>query len=231
MKLTREELDELPSKTKKHPHVVDLYLENEFLDAYAMHTDLRVETDGYKAAVGAVDDWERHGNLQFEYLKSRGLKPHHRLLEIGCGTGRLARKVVPYLNPGCYTGVDISAGAISAARMLSQSEGWDVKFPRWVCSSEWAYSRADFVWSFSVFIHLPADIMREVMRNVARQMSHTSVFLFAFVPEKIDRRTGLKQFRHTLDTYRDACARAGLTFEECDDWTAEQHMAVARIAP
>jgi SAM-dependent methyltransferase len=231
MKITRKELDALPPKTKKHPHVMAMYLEHDYLDAYAMHTDDRVKTDGYKAAVGSADDWERHGDLQLNYLLSRGLQPSHRLLEIGCGTGRLARKVVPYLNYGCYTGVDISVGAINAARALARQEGWESKAPRWVCGNDSPLAHADFVWAFSVFIHLPADIMRDVMRMVAYQMSCTSVFYFAFVPERVEQRTGLKQFRHTLDTYRDACERAGLSFEECDDWTGEQHIAIARRVP
>lgn len=230
MKLTRAELDAMPAKTKKHPEIIDLYLTHNFIDAYAMHTDWRVERDGYKAAVGSADDWERHGTLQFEFLKQQGVSPYHRVLEIGCGTGRLARKLVPYLHPGRYTGVDISAGAIDAAQALADSEGWSKNRPWWVCGTDWPLSQADFIWCFSVFIHLPVTTMAQTMMMAAHRMTESSRFFFSFVPEKKQQRTGLKQFRHTIETYQEASAYAGLTFEECKQWKGEQHMAVARLA-
>jgi SAM-dependent methyltransferase len=46
-----------------------------------------------------------------------GLLPHHRILEPGCGCGRNARWVVPYLDPekGCFYGFDILEKAVAYA--------------------------------------------------------------------------------------------------------------------
>lgn len=227
MKLSPEELHAMPAKTKKNPEVVQLYLENEFLTAYSKHTDMRVQCDGYRSAVGAAHDWERHGLLQFDFLKQQGLKPAHRLLEIGCGTGRLARKVVPYLDWGNYVGVDISRGALVAAREVARVEGWAEQCPQFLDDTHSVHAAHDYVWAFSVFIHLPAQTMTDVMREARRLMAPGGCFLFSYVPERADSRTGLKQFRHTLRTYTDAAHAAGLTFERVLAWRGEQSIAVA----
>src|SRR5919108_2955123 len=103
MKLTNAELARLVDKSSRDPDVVRLYEEHDFLDAYALHTDQRVANDPH-AAIGGL--WEEYGELCRDYLIAQGLLPEHRLLDFGCGTGRLARKVVPYLEPGRYFGVD-----------------------------------------------------------------------------------------------------------------------------
>src|SRR5262245_26256385 len=45
-------------------------------------------------------------------LVSRGLRPEHRVLDIGSGIGNLALGLVDYLRGG-YDGIEIHAGAVS----------------------------------------------------------------------------------------------------------------------
>src|SRR5262245_51373922 len=53
------------------------------------------------------------GELQRSLLVHCGLTPNTRLLEIGCGVGRLAFELAPILTPhGSYAGFDISPEAI-----------------------------------------------------------------------------------------------------------------------
>lgn len=243
MRLSDDELAAMPAKTKKDPVTVALYQEHDFLDAYALHTARRIETTGYQAAVGAGENWEAHGRLQRDFLVSQGLKPHHRLLDIGCGTGRLARQVVPYLEREGYYGVDIAEAAIIAAGELAISEGWGEGRPTfWIgqIPDSPPAPKFDYLWSFSVFIHLPQDIMESVMRRAAAVMHSGSRFLWAYVPEDRAWRSGVKQFRHTLADYRQAAAQAGLTFDDVPNWieragyepsrwTGGQRVAVSRL--
>lgn len=223
MKLTDAELRAMPPKAVRFADEVALYREHDFLTAYGMHTDKRIRETGPKAAIGGGDNWNEHGRLQFDFLRRRGLTPDHRLLEIGCGTGRLARHVVPFLDPGHYVGVDISADAIREATVLSGIEGWGVRYPEFLHLS-WPRAKFDYLWAFSVFIHLPpAEIVR-AMRAAAACMHPSSSFYWSFVPEAVDARTGLKQFRATLKTYQRCAADAGLTFDEVPNWvTAAGH--------
>jgi cyclopropane fatty-acyl-phospholipid synthase-like methyltransferase len=238
LRLTDKELAEMPAKSTRDAEVTALYQAHDFIDAYAMHTARRIETTGYQAAIGGGDNWDEHGALQRDFLISQ----EHRLLDIGCGTGRLARKVVPYLGTGNYRGVDIAESAVAAAVEVSRTEGWVDRFPTWVIGDITPSSVPfDFLWSFSVFIHLPQSIMESVMSRAAAVMHPGSRFYWAYVPEPKAYRSGMKQFRHTLADYQKAAKQAGLTFDDVPNWiqaagyeparwTGNQRVALSRLA-
>jgi SAM-dependent methyltransferase len=52
------------------------------------------------------------GRLQMRLLKYCGLEPSSRIMEIGCGIGRLVYDLAPYLDTGAYAGFDIAPDAI-----------------------------------------------------------------------------------------------------------------------
>src|SRR5688572_17491348 len=84
VKLTDQDLAAMPERGRaEDKEVLRLYRENDFLTAYALHTDRRIQLTGYQAAIGGGDSWELHGNLQRDYLISQGMRPGHSLLEIG----------------------------------------------------------------------------------------------------------------------------------------------------
>ena len=121
--VTPDEAAAFPSRHKSTPAAQALYQEYDYLTAYSMHTDLRVQENGPAAAVGG--DWEAGGQRQLAFLKARGLTPQTRVLDFGCGTGRLARVLVPYLAPQHYTGIDLSMHALVALQQLAWQEGWE----------------------------------------------------------------------------------------------------------
>ena len=59
---------------------------------------------GAARAVGNSDrrHWRESGARQFDYLRKHGLRPGHRLLEIGCGNLRAGWRFIDYLEPGGY---------------------------------------------------------------------------------------------------------------------------------
>ncbi len=58
------------------------------------------------------------GDEYTHYLRQFcGLRPHHRILDIGCGTGRMAVPLSRYLRSGSYIGIDTQRWAIWFSRM------------------------------------------------------------------------------------------------------------------
>jgi SAM-dependent methyltransferase len=94
--LTEEVLSGFNDKASREDRFLRLYRENEYLTAYARHTDIRVADDPIWA-IGRGDEWESHGLEQLSFLIDNGMRPKSRVLDLGCGVGRAARKIVPYL--------------------------------------------------------------------------------------------------------------------------------------
>lgn len=60
----------------------------------------------YRAFVGPPEGYDTMAALQFNLLTTLGLREHHRLLDIGCGSLRGGRLFIPYLLPGGYCGLE-----------------------------------------------------------------------------------------------------------------------------
>ena len=87
-----------------------------------MHTDLRVQEDGPERRLVGIG---RPGGSANGLFAGHGVTPQTRVLDFGCGTGRLARVLVPYLAPQHYTGIDLSMHALVALQQLAWQEGWE----------------------------------------------------------------------------------------------------------
>lgn len=60
----------------------------------------------YRAHVGDPSEFDRRGAVQFCVMTMMGLREHHYLLDIGCGSLRGGRLFIPYLLRGHYFGVE-----------------------------------------------------------------------------------------------------------------------------
>jgi ABC-type polysaccharide/polyol phosphate transport system ATPase subunit/SAM-dependent methyltransferase len=74
----------------------------------------------HRIAVGG--SWDTTGALQLDFLRSQGLRPEHYLLDVGCGSLRAGVRLIPYLEPGHYLGLDSSQELIKA--------GLEIELPR-----------------------------------------------------------------------------------------------------
>ena len=196
-----------------------LFKENEYLEAYSQYTDLRVEADP-KSAVGGM--WEEIGKLQFEFLINKNLQPHHKMLDLGCGTLRGGRHFIAYLHTGNYYGLDISPKAIEFAKQLVREEGLSEKSPHLFVSEnkdlkfrEFSGEKFDYILAQSVFTHLGAEHIKECFENVGYIMHKSSVFYFTYNRGEESMRTGLRNFRYTFSYFESLSEQYGFQLQDC----------------
>ena len=60
----------------------------------------------YRAFVGPEKFYYQHGQARFKSLLDNGLCESSFLLDIGCGSLRVGRLLIPFLLPGRYYGVE-----------------------------------------------------------------------------------------------------------------------------
>jgi len=85
-------------------------MENTYMD---MELTQKLVAEGqHRGFIGGM--WDEIGKLQFEYLKSKGLKPSQRLLDVGCGSMRGGVHFVSYLDAQHYYGFDLNSALIEA---------------------------------------------------------------------------------------------------------------------
>src|SRR6185436_8715576 len=68
-------------------------------------------------------EFEAIGILERELLIQCGLKPDGYLIDVGCGSGRLAKPLAEYLS-GMYLGIDVVPDMLDYARTLAGREDW-----------------------------------------------------------------------------------------------------------
>lgn len=116
--------------------------------------------------------WDETGNIQMALLRQAGLQPHHRLLDIGCGSLRLGCKAVPWLNPGNYWGTDLSADLMQRGYDLELADKDRLPISQLVQDGDFSFpaipDSIDFANAFGVFTHLPSAVLGSALTNVRR---------------------------------------------------------------
>ena len=153
-----------------------------------------------------------------EKLTTAGLRPHHRLLDYGCGVMRTGLAAIPYLDAGKYTGVDISGVRLKKGRALLAESGIEASsyeaFPVTDCTlRELDGYQFDYVWAQSVLTHMPASEIDVMLRSMQPMLAPGGQFLFTFSTDKAYKRRHVKDFWYPEDYMAELCRAAGYVYE------------------
>jgi ubiquinone/menaquinone biosynthesis C-methylase UbiE len=130
-------------------------------------------------------DYVAVGEEFFHYfVELCGLKPHDRVLDVGSGTGRMARPLTRYLHGGSYDGIDIVAPSVRwcqrtytprypnfhfhFADLYNKAYNANGKYQAAEYRFPFAASSFDFVFLTSVFTHMLPQDMEHYLAEVAR---------------------------------------------------------------
>ena len=147
--------------------------------------------------VGSGDYTEIGNEFKNYFIELGGLKPHHRVLDVGCGVGRMAMPLTDYLTrQGGYWGFDIVKKGILwcqneiASRFnhfhFEHVDIYNKYYNRHgtVLASQFVfpYEAAffDFVFLTSVFTHMLPDELENYVKEIARVLKPGGKVLITF---------------------------------------------------
>ncbi|MGC9380714.1 class I SAM-dependent methyltransferase [Streptomyces sp. MH13] len=188
-----------------------------------MRSDTRRDPD---AAVGSRsrERWLALGQMQFDYLLRHGLRPDHRMLEIGCGNLRAGWLFIEYLDAGHYYGVDISPDILVSAQDTLQAQGLQDRLPaltpvRDLTLGFLPEGRFDVVHAHSVFSHSPLPVIEECFAHIGRVLAPGGWFDFTFDRTEGEEHHVLREdFYYRTETLIALAAEHGLAARFMEDW-------------
>lgn len=192
----------------------------------------------HKEAVGGL--WEEIGRLQFDFLVRHGLRPHHYLLDVGCGSLRGGIHFVSYLEPGHYFGIDKNKALLQAGKHELKTHRLSSKSPTLVEMEDFDFRSLDRTFDFalaqSVFTHLPLNSIIRCLVSIEKVLAQEGRFFatfsenpegkFRLEPLQAPRSDGpaivtfldKDPYHYDLGTFQWICARTQLRVEYIGDW-------------
>ena len=146
--------------------------------------DALVNEGKHRPAVGGL--WNEIGLLQFDILKSAGLLPGHAILDVGCGSLRVGRLLVEYLDSGNYFGTDLNRTLFEAGYRMELDDDLRTKLPSHHLVEHDVTEPApfeqmfDYVMAFSLFTHLPAAATAQALKELRLVMTSNAHLIASF---------------------------------------------------
>ena len=128
-------------------------------------------------AVGG--NFNAYGILELEVLKFFGLRHDFYVIDVGCGSGRLARPLSGYLS-GQYLGTDVVEDLVTHARAIVRRADWRFEVVDGLAIPE-RDAVADFVCFFSVFTHLLHEQSYVYLREAKRVLKPGGKIVFSYL--------------------------------------------------
>jgi hypothetical protein len=188
--------------------------------------DRGIAERGHRNYVGGR--WDEIGQLQFDFLVSKGLTPDSYLLDIACGSLRLGVKAIPYLAAFHYLGIEKESGLVRVG--LDEELNAQVreeKDPQFVISDSFEFDKfgqkADFAIAQSLFTHLPAPLVDLCFERLLPWLGANGVFYATFHETQREIRNPRKPHAHGYFAYTETQMlgfgeRSGFTSNYIGDW-------------
>jgi len=180
-------------------------------DALVPPAHLRV----YYYRIWSPKAFTRAGEVAKTELTIRGLRPEHRVLDIGSGIGNLAISLVGYLHGG-YDGVEIHPEAVAWCQRAITPRHPSFRFHRADVASHAYNPRGrvlasayrfpfpdqsfDFIFLASVFTHMLPDGVEHYLHEISRLLVPDGVCVASYFLLNDETRTGVDQ-GHSFMTF------------------------------
>lgn len=153
-------------------------------DPYGL--DLKPGDDHHRAYVGPPEDYDIIAGLSFGVLFATGMRETHRVLDVGCGSLRVGRLLIPYLRPDHYRGIEPNRHLVEQGVRLEV--GGDVvklKRPRFSDVSDFSTAAFDMMFdrvlAQSIFSHTYDDLALQALRSIQRALAPEGLLVATYV--------------------------------------------------
>lgn len=147
----------------------------------------------YRAFVGPAKDYDLLGGLQLALLFVLGLREHHTLCDVGCGSLRAGRMLLSYLDPGGYHGLEPEAWTVKEA--IGEELGQDFvdrRRPNFRFAADYGVSHFgtefDFVLAQSILSHTYVDDAATLFAEIGSALAPDGVLVATYYPVRPDSR-------------------------------------------
>jgi SAM-dependent methyltransferase len=130
-------------------------------------------------ALAVGGEFEATGVLERQLLIQHGLLPDHYVVDVGCGSGRLAKALAGY-SRGRYLGLDVVPALVDYARQITARPDWRFEIVEGFHIPE-TDAQADVVCFFSVFTHLLHEHSYVYLREAVRVLRPGGKVVLSFL--------------------------------------------------
>lgn len=149
----------------------------DYTSLYRMLSEQFGTEEAVKKGVGG--EFEAFGKIELALLVHLGLMPHHYLIDVGCGSGRLSSQLAGYLQ-GRYLGTDVVRPFLEHARAVTPRSDWRFELVDELVIPEEA-AQADLVCFFSVMTHLLHEQSFVYLQEACRVLKSGGRIVFSFL--------------------------------------------------
>ena len=187
--------------------------------------ELPIGSEHYRAYVGPPEKYDLISANQFVLLVQLGLREHHKLLDIGCGSLRGGRLFIPYLLPKNYYGTEPNQWLIDQGIKANLGQSIiDIKKPHFSNNSEFLLDEFnttfDYILAQSIFSHASQNQIRKCLMMANKVMDEKSIFVATFVMSDknsdADSWTYPEVVTYTLDFMKELASKNNLILEKLD---------------
>jgi len=159
----------------------------DYIKSYEALLDSLIAAHGREEAMSLIvgGQYRAIGILESSALLTHGLRPEHNVIDVGCGSGRLAVALRPVLAAnngagGKYLGTDVLTRALDYAREQCARPDWEfIRTIEPVIPA--ADQSADYVCFFSVFTHLLDEDIYRFLAEAKRVSRPGGTIMFSYL--------------------------------------------------
>lgn len=154
-------------------------------------------------AILTLPQTQPHGRFAFKQIVELGLQPHHVCVDFGCGSLRVGKQLIGYLERNRYWGLDVTDRLFQIGLEQIEDGIHQLKTPHFGTIEEpllkqVAQLKPDFLICVSVIMHVPPHELDSFFDKLLRLMATQTRLLLFFDESPSDIRTESKSWAYSV---------------------------------